>query len=103
MKICQNCNTTLDDFLESGILGCEECYSTFKGEIDAFLLKEQGKLYHVGKTPTGKSYKENLAEAYLKLLKQKSSLESEGMFDALPEINQKISLLEEEIYERGTK
>ena len=31
---CRNCGTTFDDFLNSGMFGCDECYDTFEDRID---------------------------------------------------------------------
>ena len=46
---CRNCGTTFDDFLNSGIFGCDECYDTFEDRIEPLLRKIQGANKHVGR------------------------------------------------------
>ena len=53
-KICPACKTTLKQFLETGYLGCEQCYREFEDEIEEVLKKVQGATLHVGKMPKGR-------------------------------------------------
>jgi protein arginine kinase activator len=103
MKTCLKCETTLNDFLLTGKVGCQNCYTVFGEEISALTLAKNGRDFHTGKTPNGKSVMENLAEDYLFLLKEKSCAEREGRFESLSYIKQKIRLIEEEIHKRGLK
>ena len=103
MKTCLKCETTLNDFLSTGKVGCQNCYEVFKEEISACILVKNGRDFHTGKTPNGKTVMENLAEDYLFLLKEKSLAEREGRFESLSYIKQKIRLIEDEIYKRGLK
>lgn len=40
---CKKCGYTLSKYRSTGLFGCDECYNTFKKEIDEILLKIQGK------------------------------------------------------------
>lgn len=40
---CEKCGYTLSKYRETGLFGCDECYKTFKKEIDEILLRLQGK------------------------------------------------------------
>lgn len=40
---CKKCGYTLSRYRETGLFGCDECYNTFSKEIDAILLRLQGK------------------------------------------------------------
>lgn len=40
---CKGCGYTLSKYKSTGLFGCDECYNTFKKEIDSILLKIQGK------------------------------------------------------------
>ena len=40
---CKGCGYTLSKYKSTGLFGCDECYNTFKKEIDSILLKLQGK------------------------------------------------------------
>lgn len=44
---CKNCNSTYDDFKNSGKLGCPMCYETFDEEIDNVLKRLHGNNRHV--------------------------------------------------------
>lgn len=54
-KSCR-CGLTLSDFVHKGRLGCDECYATFRSELDTVLPKagqgsEDHGMEHVGKAP----------------------------------------------------
>lgn len=46
---CNNCNTNFDNIINTGMLGCPECYDTFSDEIDSILKRLQGSNRHVGR------------------------------------------------------
>ncbi|HUX21287.1 MAG TPA: UvrB/UvrC motif-containing protein, partial [Spirochaetia bacterium] len=48
---CPNCEMTLADFRKDGRLGCSECYTAFKREIEVFLQNTSGTIRHKGKYP----------------------------------------------------
>lgn len=48
---CPNCGLTLADFRKDGQLGCSECYTAFKREIEVFLQNTSGTTRHKGKYP----------------------------------------------------
>ena len=39
---CKNCGLTYDEFSKTGILGCENCYTTFSERLDNVLKRLQG-------------------------------------------------------------
>ena len=47
--LCENCNSTYDDFLKEGKFGCEECYEDFSSKIDPLLKNIHGANRHVGR------------------------------------------------------
>jgi len=49
--VCENCGTRSDEFLDTGYLGCSECYNTFKSIARSMLERVQGGGRHVGLTP----------------------------------------------------
>ena len=51
--ICPKCGRTSDDFLETGYVGCPECYKEFSSIILPAVQKMQNDLRHVGKVPGG--------------------------------------------------
>ena len=60
-KVCPVCNTTLKQFLETGYLGCEQCYREFEDQIEEVLKKVQGATLHVGKMPKGRERNDHQA------------------------------------------
>lgn len=45
---CPGCGATLQDFRESGRLGCGECYTTFSAKLGDLLRRLHGSMLHVG-------------------------------------------------------
>ncbi|GAB4323038.1 MAG: UvrB/UvrC motif-containing protein [Candidatus Sumerlaeia bacterium] len=50
---CKACGYTLEQFSESFLLGCPECYTAFGEHLKKVLLKIHGSVSHVGKHPPG--------------------------------------------------
>jgi protein arginine kinase activator len=48
---CARCGMTYDEFKASGKLGCEICYQSFSGEVEALLKNVHGSTRHEGKYP----------------------------------------------------
>ncbi len=48
---CPSCGLTYDDFKKMGRLGCGECYSAFKQQLEVLLKKIHGSTRHLGKSP----------------------------------------------------
>ncbi|MEP6573117.1 MAG: UvrB/UvrC motif-containing protein [Gemmatimonadota bacterium] len=57
---CTHCGATLNDFRESGRLGCAECYSNFEGSLRDLLRRLHGSSRHLGERydPPGSSVSE---------------------------------------------
>lgn len=70
-KICENCNFSLTDVLTTGVVGCLNCYITFKDEIRNYLLQKQGNFNHVGKVATKRFSKQKIENKIRDLEKQK--------------------------------
>lgn len=49
--VCPTCGTTYDDFKNSGLLGCSECYKYFTLSIIPVIKRVQGNLENIGKVP----------------------------------------------------
>ncbi len=58
-KRCSKCNSTFQEILSNGTLGCNECYITFKNELLPTIENIHGKAYHIGKSPNKFSKKDN--------------------------------------------
>ncbi len=47
-EACSACGATLQDFQDSGRLGCPECYTTFAAHLRTLLRRVHGSSQHVG-------------------------------------------------------
>ncbi|MFT4177021.1 MAG: UvrB/UvrC motif-containing protein [Luteolibacter sp.] len=52
-KVCPNCGFTLDDLHRVRRLGCSECYSVFRDDVNQMLRGMHKGVSHVGKVPEG--------------------------------------------------
>ena len=48
-EACPYCKTTSDDFLKTGLVGCEKCYTHLLQTIQPVILRMQGNAKHIGK------------------------------------------------------
>ena len=46
---CEQCGATFDDIVNSGKLGCGNCYSVFEERLEPILKRIQGNVQHVGR------------------------------------------------------
>jgi len=67
---CPVCKTSFSDYKQTGIVGCERCYQTFKEELLPTIRKIHGKITHMGKHPQGET-------SYYELIKERNRLRSE--------------------------
>lgn len=82
-RFCDNCNTSLTDVLSSGVVGCYNCYLTFREEIRNYLLQKQGSFNHIGKVATKRFSKQKIENKIKDLEKQKQeAVDSENFIVA---------------------
>ena len=79
---CKNCGYTLSKYKSTGLFGCDNCYSTFKNEVDRILKTIQGSNRHVGrlnaaKTKANTKGKEKVEKVDNKLDSLKARLQKE--------------------------
>ncbi len=91
---CKNCGYTLSKYRNTGLFGCDSCYDTFKNEIDAILLKLQGKNRNVAKLDTAKKDKpkteiDKLREELNLLIKEEKFEEAAIVRDKIKKIESK--------------
>jgi protein-arginine kinase activator protein McsA len=48
---CPECGGTLDDYLQTGLVGCAKCYDRFQKELEPHIERLQGGTCHAGKVP----------------------------------------------------
>lgn len=79
---CKKCGFTYDDFKNTGKLGCDECYKTFKTELLSVLKNIQGSTKHNGKIPKKFSLKLHESEIENLKIKLKNAIEIEEYEEA---------------------
>lgn len=58
---CKNCGSTYEDFINSGMFGCSDCYNVFSNRIDPILKNIHGANMHIGRR--GKLTEPNLSNS----------------------------------------
>ena len=88
---CKKCGYTLSKYRSTGLFGCDECYNTFKKEIDEILLKIQGKNRQIKEE---KNIKKESINQVDKLKQELQELVKQEKFEAAAVIRDKIKELE---------
>lgn len=63
---CRKCGTTYEDFINTGMFGCSECYDTFSNPIDSLLKNLHGSSKHSGRGMNSKNEEIKVEEAIKK-------------------------------------
>ncbi len=82
IKSCDICGMTYEDIRKSGRFGCENCYSTFKVELEAILKNVQGSTRHEGKFPKRAAGMQLKREIEKLKLEQMKAIENEEYEEA---------------------
>ena len=69
IKTCKNCKMSYAEFKKTGLMGCSECYETFKTSLIPVIKGVQGNIEHVGKIPK-RSGKEIMGKRHLLNLRE---------------------------------
>ena len=88
---CKKCGYTLSKYRSTGLFGCDECYNTFKKEIDEILLKIQGKNRQIKEE---KNIKKESINQVDKLKQELQELVNQEKFEEAAVIRDKIKDLE---------
>ena len=94
---CTCCKTRLSDFLETGYVGCVECYKLFKQDITNMLYNFHKSVKHMGKRPEGVVTKAKKQREIDLLLKQKADAVENDDFITAQMLKEKIEKLRSEL------
>ncbi len=94
---CRVCKTTLEDFMDTGFVGCANCYETFKTQAKEFALDVHGRANHVGKVPKAEATRAVKKRELERLIKEKEQAVKEEKYLLADELKTKIDRLREEI------
>lgn len=98
---CEYCGSSFNDIVNSGSVGCANCYSKFADKLEPSIVKVHGKTRHVGKNvtyteepePEKEAQKPNTVEALKNELKQAIK---EQRFEDAAVLRDKIKAMDEE-------
>lgn len=89
---CKHCEMTFSEFLQTGKLGCYQCYEVFHRQLNPILGRLHGHCQHTGKVPLA------LKEHFDRLQKIKE-IKNELQQAVLKEEYEKAALLRDQIIE----
>lgn len=92
-SVCSKCGHTLENYYETGLLGCKDCYDEFASYILPSLRNTQAKVTHVGKKPGQQSSAVKNPE-YDKLKAQLAKYVDEEEYEKAAQIQEKIREME---------
>lgn len=96
---CDNCGYTFEDIVNTGKLGCENCYSVFENRLDPIIKKIQGSNKHVGRT--GKIIDSKISE---KINNKDSNTENNKDVSKVEKLQNDLKkAIKEEKYEEAAK
>ena len=102
-KECPFCGTRYADFARTGLVGCAECYQTFRAELEPVLRKMHGKTRHEGKVPKKAGGDYALMREYNELTAKKEQAVVEERFEEAAEINKRLKELSETLKKKGLR
>ena len=94
---CRCCKTRLSDFLETGYVGCAECYKLFDREITQSLYDFHKAVKHTGKRPEIVDSKAKKQKEIDLLLAQQADASAKEEFLLAQSIKEKIEALRREL------
>lgn len=94
---CRSCGTTLDTFQKEGLLGCPDCYETFRENLKPFFRRAQEGIQHEGKAPgMADTGKEEQTSPEIEQLKTKlAALVKEENYEEAARVRDEIKRLEQ--------
>ena len=93
---CEKCGSSFNDIIESGKIGCAECYKTFYDKLLPSLQRIHGKTKHEGKFPNRVSVENEKANNLNKLEEElKEAIETQN-FEKAATLRDKINALKED-------
>lgn len=96
---CPKCGLTYQEFAQSGLFGCQECFKVFEKNLDELFKRIHGNTRHNGKFPL--SYKQQIeAESEIAQLKDEmqTAVDKED-FEKAAKIRDKIHAIKDDIEE----
>lgn len=74
---CKSCNMTYNDFINTGMFGCSDCYDIFSNPIDSLLKNLHGTAKHIGRGVKNKGVENKVQTKKIKEKPEKEDLQRE--------------------------
>lgn len=87
-KVCPTCGYSSGEYLDTGFLGCPDCYKAFEGIVNSSLVKLQKDVKHTGKSP--KEFYSPEEAKYNDLLRQREEAVAKEDFMLAAKINEQM-------------
>ena len=91
-RVCPSCGSSFDEIVDSGKIGCAECYKTFKDELAGTVERIHGRVRHIGRGVKKEKQKKENREKELK--KKLAQAVSEENFELAAKLRDEIKALE---------
>jgi protein arginine kinase activator len=105
-KICSTCGQTYENYKETGLFGCPDCYRSFRLIILPLVKRIQGNLQHTGKIPVKlerahrfEKKKQQLQASLKEAVRSEAYENAVELRDQILLLDQKISQLKGEFHE----
>ena len=98
--ICKTCDDTFNTLLNTGLLGCEDCYSEFESKLDPLLKKIQASNRHVGRKSKNE---EKINKDIIEVNEEKAHEEKKEETKKVLSINEQIEELSKKLNEAIAK
>ncbi len=94
---CSFCNTTFEEFAQSAMAGCANCYQEFLGDMLPYIQRIHGKTRHVGKIPGTAGKQITLKRELASLKKQLNDAVAVQEYEKAAIFRDKIKEIEKEV------
>lgn len=96
-KLCEKCRSSLSEIMNSGKVGCDECYQTFGQELFPTIENIHGKSHHIGKISASADSKVKKRAEMQQLKTELSEAIARQEFEKAAELRDKINSIEGEL------
>lgn len=93
-KTCSGCGTKLSHIVESGLIGCPDCYKTFNKELSGAIRRLHGRTNYRGKIPQTSAPRLDSSSIVSKLREEMSKAIEVENFERAAELRDEIKEIE---------
>lgn len=98
---CASCGLAYQQFLNSSLLGCSNCYTAFKQQLETLMKQFQAGLRHQGKIPLRKGGTSRLGRMIQKLRIELQKVVEQEHFEKAAVIRDQLKALEKSAEQEG--